>query len=240
MHGGLDINRGARGSIVPVARTTVHELMAPASVHGVQATGRNIFLSLSPGLRAVARESVDAWEGRGVNNPGIDAILPRHWAVRPFLGADDLRIKIEELRETTGYRVPIFLKMGATRPRYDVAIAAKVGADVVVVDGAEGGTGASPESLLDHTGIPTLSAIRPAREALDECGLSGKVSLVNVPGRDHRPGAALGNAPRHPCRGRADCPIPHRDDDGDHAAGEGVRKVLRTQSGGRGSACALP
>ena len=157
-----------------------------------------------------------------------------------FLGADDLQIKIEELRETTGYRVPIFLKMGATRPRYDVAIAAKVGADVVVVDGAEGGTGASPESLLDHTGIPTLSAIRPAREALDECGLSGKVSLVNVPDRDHDPGAALGSAPRRPCRGRADRPIPHRDDDGDHAAGEGVRKVLRTQSGGRGSACALP
>ena len=45
-------------------------------------------------------------------------------------------------------------KMGATRPRFDVAIAAKAGVDVVVVDGAEGGTGASPELLLNHTGIP--------------------------------------------------------------------------------------
>ena len=33
----------------------------------------------------------------------------------------------------------------------------------------EGGTGASPELLLNHTGIPTISAIRAAREALDEC-----------------------------------------------------------------------
>ena len=99
-----------------------------------------------------------------------------------FLGADDLQVKIEELREATGYRVPIFLKMGATRPRYDVAIAAKAGADVIVLDGAEGGTGASPELLLDHTGIPTVSAIRAAREALDECGMSGEVSLVAAGG----------------------------------------------------------
>ena len=99
-----------------------------------------------------------------------------------FLGADDMQVKIEELREATGYRVPIFLKMGATRPRYDVAIGAKAGADVIVLDGAEGGTGASPEILLDHTGIPTISAIRAAREALDECGKSDEVSLVAAGG----------------------------------------------------------
>ena len=95
-----------------------------------------------------------------------------------FMGADDLAVKIEELRIATNYQVPIFIKMGATRPRFDVAVAAKAGADVVVVDGAEGGTGASPEMLLNHTGIPTMSAIRAAREALDECGMSGKVDLV--------------------------------------------------------------
>jgi len=99
-----------------------------------------------------------------------------------FLGADDLSVKIEELRIATNYQVPIFIKMGATRPRFDVAVAAKAGADVVVVDGAEGGTGASPELLLNHTGIPTMSAIRAAREALDESGMTGKVSLVAAGG----------------------------------------------------------
>ena len=99
-----------------------------------------------------------------------------------FMGADDLSVKIEELRIATNYQVPIFIKMGATRPRFDVAVAAKAGADVVVVDGAEGGTGASPEMLLNHTGIPTMSAIRAAREALDECGMSGKVDLVAAGG----------------------------------------------------------
>lgn len=99
-----------------------------------------------------------------------------------FLGADDMQVKIEELREATNYQIPIMLKMGATRPRYDVAIAAKCGVDIIVVDGAEGGTGASPELLLDHTGIPTISAIRAAREAIDDCGMSGEVSLVAAGG----------------------------------------------------------
>jgi methylamine---glutamate N-methyltransferase subunit C len=99
-----------------------------------------------------------------------------------FLGADDLAVKVEELRIATNYQVPIFLKMGATRPRYDVAVAAKAGVDVVVVDGAEGGTGASPELMMNHTGIPLMSSVAAAREALDECGMTGKVSLVAAGG----------------------------------------------------------
>ncbi len=95
-----------------------------------------------------------------------------------FLGADDLSVKIEELREATDYRIPMFVKTGATRPKYDVPVAAKAGADVIVLDGAEGGTGASPELLLDHTGIPTLSAIRVARQALEDCGMADQVKLV--------------------------------------------------------------
>lgn len=99
-----------------------------------------------------------------------------------FLGADDLQVKIEELREATNYKVPIFIKMGATRPRYDVAIAAKAGADVIVLDGMEGGTNAAPEMLLDHTGVPTVSAIRAGRQALEDCGLADEVKLVAAGG----------------------------------------------------------
>jgi methylamine---glutamate N-methyltransferase subunit C len=95
-----------------------------------------------------------------------------------FLGADDLQIKIEEIREATDYRVPIFIKLGATRPYFDVAVAAKTGADVIVLDGMEGSTGASPELLLDHTGVPLISAIPAARRALEDSGMADKVKLV--------------------------------------------------------------
>ena len=99
-----------------------------------------------------------------------------------FLGADDLHIKVEELRDATDYQVPILVKMGATRPYFDTAVAAKSGVDVIVLDGMEGGTGASPELLLDHTGVPTMSAIAAARRALDDTGMSGKVKLVAAGG----------------------------------------------------------
>lgn len=95
-----------------------------------------------------------------------------------FLGGDDLAVKIEEIREATDHRVPIFLKLAACRVREDVKIAAKTGCDAIVVDGAEASTAAAPEFQLDHTGIPTLAAIPAARRALEEIGMYGKVTLV--------------------------------------------------------------
>src|SRR3989441_654147 len=107
---------------------------------------------------------------------GVDQRSPaRH---PDFLGPDDMIIKIEELREATDYQVPIFVKMGASRVFDDVKLAAKAGADVIVVDGMEGGTGASPAILQEHTGIPTLAAVCEARAALEDCGLYGSVQLI--------------------------------------------------------------
>jgi glutamate synthase domain-containing protein 2 len=60
----------------------------------------------------------------------------------------------------------------------DVKLAAKAGADAVVIDSMVAGTGASAEVLLDHSGIPTVPAIVMAREALRELGLYGEVSLI--------------------------------------------------------------
>ncbi len=115
--------------------------------------------------------------------PGVDQRSPcRH---PDFLGPDDMVIKIEELREATDYRVPIFVKMGASRVFDDVRLAAKAGADVIVVDGMEGGTGASPELLQEHTGIPTLAAVCEARAALEDIGLYGQVQLVIAGGLRH-------------------------------------------------------
>src|SRR5207247_1923413 len=68
--------------------------------------------------------------------------------------------------------------MGASRVFDDVKLAAKAGADVIVVDGMEGGTGASPEILQEHTGIPTLAAVCEARAALENLGLYGEVQLI--------------------------------------------------------------
>ncbi len=120
--------------------------------------------------------------------PGVDQRSPcRH---PDFLGPDDLILKIEELREATDWQVPIFLKLGASRVYDDVKLAAKAGADVVVIDGMEGGTGASPDLLQEHTGIPTLAAVCEARAALEELGLFGEVQLIIAGGIRHGSDAA--------------------------------------------------
>ncbi len=95
-----------------------------------------------------------------------------------WTGPDDLEIKIEELREITNWEKPIYIKIGAARPYFDTALAVKSGADVVVLDGMQGGTAATQEVFIEHVGIPILSAIRPAVQALQELGMHRKVQLI--------------------------------------------------------------
>jgi methylamine---glutamate N-methyltransferase subunit C len=95
-----------------------------------------------------------------------------------WVGPDDLTIKLEELREITDWRVPIYIKMGATRVREDVKLAVKAGADVVVIDGLQGGTAATQQVFIEHAGIPTLAAVPLAVEALDEMDVLGQVQLI--------------------------------------------------------------
>src|ERR671923_961808 len=95
-----------------------------------------------------------------------------------WTGPDDLEIKIEELREITDWEKPIYVKVGATRPYFDTALAVKSGADVVVLDGMQGGTAATQDVFIEHAGIPTLAAIRPAVDALQELGVHREVQLI--------------------------------------------------------------
>jgi glutamate synthase domain-containing protein 2 len=95
-----------------------------------------------------------------------------------WTGPDDLAIKIQELREITAWEKPIYVKIGAARPYYDTALSVKSGADVVVVDGMQGGTAATQEVFIEHVGIPTLAAIPEAVRALQELDMHRKVQLV--------------------------------------------------------------
>ncbi len=108
--------------------------------------------------------------------PGVDQ---RSACRHPdWTGPDDLEIKILELREITGWEKPIYVKVGASRPYFDTALAAKAGADVVVLDGMQGGTAATQSVFIEHVGLPLLAAIRPAVQALQDLGLHRTVQLV--------------------------------------------------------------
>ena len=95
-----------------------------------------------------------------------------------WTGPDDLEIKILELREITGWKVPIFVKIAGARPYYDTALAVKAGADVVVLDGMQGGTAATQEVFIENVGQPTLACIRPAVDALQDLDMHRQVQLI--------------------------------------------------------------
>lgn len=111
---------------------------------------------------------------------GIDLRSPsRH---PDILGADDLVIKVEEFREATGYRVPVSVKLGAGRVRDDIKIAVKDGFDFVELDGMQGSTGAGSAEVMEYVGIPTISGIMEALDALTEIGRRDDIEIVLMGG----------------------------------------------------------
>ena len=95
-----------------------------------------------------------------------------------WTGPDDLEIKIMEIREITQWEKPIYIKVGGARPYFDTTLAVKAGADVVVLDGMQGGTAATQEVFIEHVGQPTLACIRPAVQALQDLKMHRKVQLI--------------------------------------------------------------
>lgn len=95
-----------------------------------------------------------------------------------WTGPDDLTIKIQELREITDWEKPIYVKVGATRTFNDVKLAVHSGADVIVVDGMQGGTAATQTCFIEHIGIPTLAAVKQAVNALEDLNMKDKVQLI--------------------------------------------------------------
>ena len=138
---------------------------------------------------------------RGIPH-GIDLRSPsRH---PDILGGDDLLIKVEEMREATGYRLPVSVKLGAGRVSDDVKIAVKDGFDFIELDGMQGSTGAGSAEVIDYVGVPTLPdrAVRDrhrdpgprAREALRPGG--GVAQHPSIPR-----GGALADRGAHPRAG---------------------------------------
>jgi glutamate synthase domain-containing protein 2 len=155
------------------------------SIHDMQrADGLEIYISqgAKPGLggQLMAKKvTPEIARIRGIP-AGIDLRSPsRHPDV---LGADDLVIKVEEFREATGYRIPVSVKLGAGRVRDDIKIAFKDGFDFVELDGLQGSTGAAGNEVLEFVGIPTLSAIQEAMDALAEVGGVEEMPVVLMGG----------------------------------------------------------
>ncbi len=171
------------GGLIPEVREAAKRIVFQClggrlgwNIHDMRrADGIEIYISqgAKPGLggQLMAKKvTEEIAEIRGIP-AGIDLRSPsRHPDV---LGADDLVIKVEEFREATNWEKPVSVKLGAGRVRDDIKIAYKDGFDYVCLDGVQGSTGAAGNEVLEFVGIPTLSAVMEALDALDEIGATG-------------------------------------------------------------------
>ena len=86
-----------------------------------------------------------------------------------------------QLRELSGGK-PAGFKMCIGRPHEFIAICkamieTEIYPDFIVIDGAEGGTGAGPEEFLDHMGVPLTEGLLFAHNALVGAGVRDHLRL---------------------------------------------------------------
>lgn len=108
---------------------------------------------------------------------GADAISPAPH--HDIYSIEDLRQLIFSLKEATDYKKPVMVKVAAVHNITAIASGiARSGADIIVIDGYRGGTGAAPTMIRDNTGIPIELALASVDQRLRDEGIRHKVSLV--------------------------------------------------------------
>ncbi len=112
---------------------------------------------------------------------GTDALSPA--PQHDIYSIEDLRQLIYALKEATDYAKPVFVKIAAVHNSAAIASGiVRAGADVVVLDGVKGGTGAAPRIIRDNVGIPIELAIASVDRRLREEGIRNKASIIAAGG----------------------------------------------------------
>jgi len=92
---------------------------------------------------------------------------------------EDLRQLIYAIKEVTDYKKPVSVKIACVHNAVSIASgAARAGADIIVLDGYKGGTGATPQRVRDHVGMPVELALAAVDQRLRDEGLRHKVTLI--------------------------------------------------------------
>lgn len=108
---------------------------------------------------------------------GSDAISPAPH--HDIYSIEDLRQLVFTLKEATAYKKPVIVKVAAVHNVAAIASGiARGGADIIVIDGFRGGTGAAPTRIRDSVGIPIELALASVDQRLRDEGIRNNISLV--------------------------------------------------------------
>jgi glutamate synthase domain-containing protein 2 len=108
---------------------------------------------------------------------GTDALSPAPH--HDIYSIEDLAQLINALKEATNYSKPISVKIAAVHNSAAIASGiVRAGADIVVIDGLRGATGAAPKVIRDNVGIPIELALASVDKRLRQEGIRNQASIV--------------------------------------------------------------
>ena len=112
---------------------------------------------------------------------GRDSISPnRH---RDIANVDQLLDQISAIRDLTGRPVGVKTAIGGWDFINDMCDAVlrrgrEYAPDFLAIDGAEGGSGAAPQTLMDHMALPIAEALPRVVDSLMQSGLKSRVRVI--------------------------------------------------------------
>jgi glutamate synthase domain-containing protein 2 len=108
---------------------------------------------------------------------GTDALSPA--PQHDIYSIEDLAQLVYALKEATDYTKPVAVKIAAVHNSAAIASGmVRAGADVIVLDGLRGATGAAPKIIRDNVGIPIELALASVDERLRQEGIRNQASLI--------------------------------------------------------------
>jgi glutamate synthase domain-containing protein 2 len=108
---------------------------------------------------------------------GTDALSPA--PQHDIYSIEDLAQLIHALKEATNYTKPISVKIAAVHNSAAIASGmVRGGADIIVLDGLRGSTGAAPKVIRDNVGIPVELALAAVDTRLRVEGIRNQASVV--------------------------------------------------------------
>jgi glutamate synthase domain-containing protein 2 len=111
---------------------------------------------------------------------GTDALSPA--PQHDIYSIEDLRQLIYAIKEATGYK-PVSVKIATVHNVAPIVSGiVRAGADIVYLDGFRGGTGAAPNIIRDHMGIPIEHALAAVDDRLRQEGIRNEASIIAAGG----------------------------------------------------------
>ena len=108
---------------------------------------------------------------------GTDALSPA--PQHDIYSIEDLAQLVYALKEATNYTKPVGVKIAAVHNSAAIASGmVRAGADIVVLDGLRGATGAAPKIIRDNVGIPIELALASVDDRLRQEGIRNQASVV--------------------------------------------------------------